>query len=241
LRAFLAAVFLVHAFAAAAAERSYAILSVAADRLLLSQSEMTTGSRLDRNTRQYLPIPDGSLDRMILRAVDAQVARIAREAKVVLLVSQDPKVFAASARAIDSGGIASLVPVVRGIVPPGAATHLILVTKHRAEARGQLMDGTTGQGLIEGLGFYLDRQFHTRDYEKGDTARGLIMPFAYLRFALIDLATGDVLREHPETLSSLVPSPSKTPWETLTDEDKARYLEQLVTQAAQRGVPALLR
>src|SRR6478672_4570974 len=68
-----------------AADRTYAVLSLVGDRLLLSFYNPGVGSRLDRNDRQFVNLPDDMLDRTALRAVKAAVAEADAEAKVELL------------------------------------------------------------------------------------------------------------------------------------------------------------
>ena len=224
-----------------AEERRYAVLSLAADKLLIAQYNITTGSRLDRNTRQFVPLADDALDRSILRIVEGAVRRAQPGAPVAMLAAADPDLRALADAATDSRGEAALIPAVRAKVPADTATHLILVLKHRAEARTRFVSSTSGTGAFEGLGFYIDRVMRVHNTKNGEGAVGYIAPFAYLRFLLVDLATGEVLRTRDETLSTVTSSQAaNTPWEALTAQQKIGFLQRLVREGADDAIPRLL-
>ena len=224
-----------------AGDRSYAVLSFVGDRLLISQASGETGTRVDRNVRQFAPTHSPVLDQAATRAVKAKIAAAERDAKVELLEAGNEHFYAAVNDSVGQDGVASLVrllqPELRGI----PATHWILVTKHRAPARVNLAHTSVGMGNLEGLGFYIDRGLHVASVKTGEGAEGIVAPFAYLRYSLVDAATGTVLREVNETQSFTVAKQSAThPWDALTGEEKVRYLEQLLRRSADDAVPKLL-
>src|SRR5947209_15600422 len=93
----------------------------------------------------------------------------------------------------------SLATSLRELVAQSGATHLILISKYRGEARVKLDAGSVGTGKLSGIGFYVDA-----DYEPADPARrtgqvGFFAPFAYLRVTLLDAATRRPLREEVTT------------------------------------------
>ena len=222
-------------------DRRYAVLSLAADKLLIAQYNLTTGSRLDRNARQFVPLADDSLDRAILRSVDQAVRRFAPGAKPELLATADPALRALADAGMESRNVDALIPLVRAQVPAGSATHLILVTKHRAEGRTRFASSTGGTGAFEGLGFYIDRVKRVRNTRTGEVTTGYIAPFAYLRFTLVDLGTGTVVKTREETLSTVTASQAAdTPWEALTGAQKVGFLQSLARQAAGEAIPELL-
>ena len=235
--------FLLVLFTAAvhADDRRYAVLSLAADKLLIAQYNLTTGSRLDRNSRQFVPLSDDSLDRAILGSVDQAVRRVEPGAKPELLATDDPTLRSLADAGMESSKVDALIPLVRAQVPEGSATHLILVTKHRAEGRTRFASTTSGTGFFEGLGFYIDRVKRVRNTTTGAVTTGYIAPFAYLRFTLVDLATGSVVKTREETLSTVTASQAAdTPWEALTGAQKVGFLQALAREAAGQAIPELL-
>ena len=222
-------------------DRRYAVLSLAADKLLIAQYNITTGSRLDRNARQFVTLPDDGLERAILRTVDQAIRRVEPGAKPELLATEDPALRALADAGMESSKMDALIPQVRAQVPAGSATHLILVTKHRAEGRTRFASSTGGTGAFEGLGFYIDRVKRVRNARTGEVTTGYIAPFAYLRFTLVDLGTGTVLKTREETLSTVTASQAAdTPWEALTGAQKVGFLQALAREAAGQAIAELL-
>src|ERR1700682_5699761 len=119
---------------AQAEERRYAVLSLVGDQLLIVKRENSTGSRLDQNVRLAVPVPDGSLDRAVLLAMDEAIRKADPSAKPVLLSTRDPALYSVAQNSLDSGGTARVFEAVRPVVVGARATHLILVTKHRHQA-----------------------------------------------------------------------------------------------------------
>ena len=241
MRALLLAALAVLSFAAPAAERTYAALSLVGDRLLISQYNPQTGSRLDRNARSFLPLESNSLDRIALRAVLAAASQVDRAAQVDPLGVNDPRFYAAANAAVEQGGLDGLIAMLRPELKGVKATHWILVTKYRADTRAEMEHGTTGSGQVEGLGFYIDRVKSMRNVETGEQAVGFLAPFAYLRFTLVDAATGAVVRDEGEALMTTVSRQTAIhPWDALGSEEKVAILERLVQRAARQAIPKLL-
>src|SRR6476620_10873768 len=70
------------------AQRHYAILSLVGDEMMIVQREMSTGSRLETNSRQSVSMPDATIDRAMLLAIEDVVRRTEPGAKTTLLVSR---------------------------------------------------------------------------------------------------------------------------------------------------------
>ena len=64
---------------------AYAVLSLVGDQLTVVRFEIATGSRLDKNPRRLVDLPDRSLDRTMIFAVEDAIKRADPGAKVVLL------------------------------------------------------------------------------------------------------------------------------------------------------------
>ena len=236
------------AFAAAlsahADSRRYAILSLVGDRILVVEREMSTGSRLDRNLRRFVEVPDQTLDRSMLLAVDDAIRRKEPGAQTILLTPRDPALYAAAARELDgTGNTQRIYDAAKSTLTGTNATHLVLVTKQRHQAQLRLRDGMVGSGYLEGLGFYVDYGTIARSTDTNEAERGFIAPFTYVNLALIDVATGKVVNE-VRVYGSL---PYSTPninignaWDSLTPQQKADRLAEVMRTEAERVVPQLL-
>jgi hypothetical protein len=240
MRAIIGLALLCGALQAAAAERTYAVLSLIGDKLTIARVQMATGSRLDTNTKSVIDTPGGELDREMLFAVEDAIKAAQPGAKVVLLGASDPALYAAQAASVD-GGVSALMPTLAGILRGANATHLVLVTKQKGEARVPLDDGTIGSGTLEGLGFYLDPERNLVNRATGERYQGFLAPYGYVRFSLVDLADSRTLRERKAELAVSVSSQKVVAtWENLDAEQKVRYLKQIIRREARETVPALL-
>lgn len=241
MRRILLALAVLASLAAHAADRKIAVLSFVGDRLLITQYGGSTAGRLDHNTRQVVTLEDDALDRAALRAVKAAAAKSSPADGLELMAVSSAELAAKARAAADEGGPRALVPLLRKELEGAAATHWILVTRHKAEGRAQLARSSTGSGNFEGRGFYLDRDKRVVNTRTGAHATGILSPFAYLKFTLVDAATGEVVREAPATVSTTVGAQSAThPWDELSAKDKVVVLEQLIRRAADEEVPKLL-
>ncbi len=228
--------------AALAGETRYAVLSLIGDQLLVVEREMATGSRLDRNKRTFIAIAGHAVDREALFAVEDALKRHDGAARVVLLAARAPELFTAQARVLDAGGdLAALLPAVMRALAGSDATHLVLVTKYRYQAQLRVRSGYIGAGFLEGVGFYLDPSTRLEDPATGEVSEGFVAPFAYFRLALIDLATGRVVRDEAIRASATASrQDALTPWQSLSAEQKERMLASLIRGEIARVMPALL-
>ena len=230
-------------FASADGSRKYAILSLVGDSLVVVQREMTTGSRIDKNTRTPVPMGTPALDNAMVLAVEREILRADSGAKTVLLAARRPELYALQARSLDdSGAMKGLVAAVRDVAARADATHLVLVSKHRARARLEVSDGALGDGQLEGLGFYVDPTRPMDHLTAGERSEGFISSYAYFLVTLIDLRTGAVVSQRTATESQSAASQKVlTPWQALSPEQKAAMLEQLIVAGAARTVPEVLK
>jgi hypothetical protein len=228
---------------ALAQARTYAVLSLVGDRLLLVSRDGSTGSsRIDSNTKRFIALGNSELDRTVLAAVDAAVRMQVPGAEVVLLETRDPEIFSAQARALDAGGGgADILPAVRDIAAGSKATHLVLVTKQRHEAMLNVSDGHIGSGSLEGLGFYIDRDQRLTNLATGAGFVGFLAPFAYFRVSLVEVASGKVLGEEAVYASLIASRQSVShPWDALTPKQKVEVIEGMLRAEVARVIPLVL-
>ena len=225
--------------AAAQQPRNYAIVSLAADGLFVVRYDLGTGSNLDRNPRRCMPLEDPELERAILFAVEDAVKKGDPAARTVLLAATDPALFKLPAE--DGERLAPHLAAIRPMAQKAGATHLILATKHRDEARLRLADGYIGSGRIEGVGFYVDSEIWVHNRETREHSEGFIAPFVYARLALVDLASGAVLREAVIREAVVVSNQrAGNPWEMHNGKQKSDMLKSMIRTGVARAVPDLL-
>jgi hypothetical protein len=219
------------------------VLSLVGDTLTVVQREMSTGTRIDRNTRTRVDLNSAALDNAVVLAIDRELARIEPGTAPVLLAARKPELFAIQSRALDEGGgLQKVVDALRDVVAPAKATHLVLATKHRADARLKLEDGYIGTGQIEGLGFYVDPTMAITRRETGQRSEGFIAPYAYFKISLVELPAGRILAQSVvmET-DSAASQASISPWQTLSAEEKVRMLDALIRTGTARAVPQVIK
>lgn len=214
------------------AEPRYAVLSLLSDRLTIVTRDMATGSNIDHNHRDTVAIPGNLLDKNMVLAMDDALRAAGVGSKPVLLFTSDPAIFARQAELLDaSGGTAALLQAVRPVLRGVDATHLVLATKYRHDARLHVPEGYVGSGLLEGLGFFVDRTYEPPHVGTVAVAPGYLSAYAYFKLALLDLATGQVLREVPVFASETsmgAESKSGHPWDAMSPEQKVAAIDHLL-------------
>jgi len=218
--------------AAVHAEPRYALLSLLSDRLTIVNRDMATGSNIDRNVRDFVEIPGNLLDKNVVLAMDDALRAAGAKSPPVLLFTRDKSIFARQAQLLDaSGGTAALLEAVRPVLRGVDATHLILAMKYRHEARLKVDDGYVGSGLLEGLGFFVDRTYESRHVGTMAAAPGFVSAFAYFKLALLDLASGRVVGEQAVFASETrmgAESASGHPWDAMSPEQKVAAIDHLI-------------
>ena len=226
--------------------RKYAVLSLVGDKLLIVHREMATGSRLDKNDRNVVELPDNSIDRAVTLAVDDALRRANPGSQPVLLHSRRADLYEASFQSMDRrDGVARVFAAVKPIVEKTGATHLVLVTKHRNRAMLRLRDGHVGSGYLEGVGFYVDHGSMARGVDTNDAEAGFIAPFSYMMISLIDLASGQIVsQQHAIGSNAAAPAPWErnvgNAWQRLDEKQKVERLTQVIQEETARAVPVIL-
>ena len=243
----LLAILLAAAATVARAEPRYAVLSLLSDSFIIVSRDMTTGSNIDHNRRLTVDIPGNALDKKMVLAMDDALRAAGVGSHPVLLFTSDRKIFARQHELLDeSGGTAALLDAVRPVLRGVDATHLVLASKYRHDARLQVQDGYVGSGPIEGLGFYVDRAYQPRNMGNVSIAPGYLGVFTYFKLSLIDLASGRVLREVPVFASRTrlgtedQTSVSGHPWDSMTAEEKVEAIDQLLRSETPPAMAKLL-
>jgi hypothetical protein len=124
------------------------------------------------------------------------------------------------------------------------ATRLLLLTKHRDEADLRATnDENLGTGMLDGIGFYLDTVMPMTYTDTGESGRGFIAPFVYVRISLIDIATARLIAQKIVKSSKLHVAGRRReaidPWDVLTPSEKVDTLRSMIEEEIARAVPAL--
>jgi hypothetical protein len=223
--------------------RRYVVMSLVGDTLSIVTNQRKTGSNLDTNTHQIVSAKDAGFDTVALQAAGEALQKMDPQTAVVLLAASTPALFSDQSGLFD-GRRLTLPTNVDAIVRGEKGTHLLLLTKHRAEARVEFTHEFLGSGKIEGLGFYLDNRELVVDPASREASRGYLAPFVYVRLTLVDLATSTVVRDELVTATrTLFTSQSKdgiSAWDALTSSEKLGALRQMLTAEVTRVVPTMV-
>jgi hypothetical protein len=214
------------------APRRYAVLSLIGDRLTVVGYVRKVGSAHDTNDQEIVPLNDTVLDTDALRAAESALRKADPGAPVSLLFAASRKQYENHQALFD--GDKAVLP--EDIVAPArstGATHLVLITKLRAQASFEYSSGTrTGSGWLEGVGFYIDRVARTMNRSTGQHGLGYLAPYVYANVSLVDLATNEVVGSHRITASRLISAAQSedaaNPWESLTPKQKTDVLRRLI-------------
>jgi hypothetical protein len=80
---------------------TYMILSLVGDRLTIVSQERQTGSHLDQNRHEVVPVTESRLDDFAVRVADATIGKVRPDASVITLRVNDPTLYALRASWLD--------------------------------------------------------------------------------------------------------------------------------------------
>jgi hypothetical protein len=216
--------------ATADSKERWAALSVLGDRMNLVYARMETGTRNNPNFVQAIPMKDDVLDRLALRAVlDATVPDAP---EIVPLALRDPRYYQVQERLLEGEGKPLLDGLLKALETQ-QVTHVLLLVRSRGEAWFSVRDGHIGTGMVEGLGFYVDRSTRIQREDTGETDRGYLAPFAYYRLILFDVARRATVGEARVAASRMylvAGSRESDPWDVVSAKQKVDDIERLLNQ-----------
>lgn len=229
------------------AERHYAVLSLIGDNFTIVYEATATGSNIERNKQEDVPVPGTVFDGAALLAADAAIGKVHAGAKKDLLISNDAGLYRMQGSLFGSGADAAVVleGLKLALKNNPAATHLVLVTKHRGEAKVKLTSEVRGRSKLEGLGFYIDNRIGVMRTDTGETGGGMILPYAYVTVRLIDTRAWTVIREKTTDNSTAFNSAvnreqALNAWDALTAKEKETALKQLIRETVGETVEEML-
>jgi hypothetical protein len=240
-----AAAVLPAAAVAQSAQRSYAVVSeIARDVQAIIFVEQGTGTRLQRYQRESLGVPAGTMDKLALLATQSNLKTAAPSANVWLLAPADTDFFEGGLETV-AGRTVKLPNDLADAFKQNKTTHLLLFTRHKAQAEFRFDNSTEGDTTLEGIGFFVERATRVINRETSTSGIGFLAPFVYFRATLIEVATGKVLKTETARASRVYGAGDAkggvaVPWQALTPEEKMSTLREMLEGEVKRVVPLLV-
>lgn len=230
--------------ALAAAPRTYALVSLVVDGLRVVGQEPRTGVKLDRNEVEIVPLPSDVIDRRVLALLSDAVARADPTAKRTAMRLNDPRHYSQSIAWVD-GPVATVPDEIVQVLRGTGVTHLLMVTRHRDDARLQAANDLLGSGKLEGLGLYVDRHLRMQCDQTAEVSLGYLAPYVYVRASLVDLASLKVEGTRAITRGKVLGAGPKQSggdaWNILTDAQKVQTLVDMLESELGKILPELLK
>jgi hypothetical protein len=232
-----------------AAPRNYAVLSLAGDSITTMVFVSATGTRINPNDKDVLPFAGTVLDETAIRSASSALEQAMPGTEPFLMLTLDGELHKAQNAMFDEpANQQANRDYLKTLWKGHGVSHLILVSKFRAEPEVKYQNTTDGSGKVEGLGFYMDNRVNVvvDDDNKGRYhSKGVLVPFAYLKLRLVDADTLAVLGEATEKVSGIVTYPPEAEsgvhaWDALTPTQKIEHLDHLIDKAVRQGVAKLL-
>lgn len=226
------------------APRSYAILSLAGDSITTVVENPKIGSNIDTNEKQVFPISEKVFDLAGIEAANAVIKKAEPAARTVLLVTPDPGLYKAQNDMFESPDKHGDDRVfLKSLLTNRTVSHLVLVTRLRADADVWLRDALISTGRLDGLGFYINNDIRITSDSTLNSTSGVLAPFAYVKLRLIDANTLQVVKEviekHAKPVGNF--SGSMLSWGALSSAQKVEYLTLAYQEAVNKAMPRLLK
>lgn len=223
--------------------RRFAAISLIGNDITAVSQQSVTGTKLDQNLRNSFTVPGNLFDIEVLGALNEAVPKADPKSVVLMLKLPSADIFGPPDKLFDGDKFlvpAALAPALKQT----AATHLLVVTRLRAQANIKTAREGIGAGRLEGLGFYVNSEQVLQRVESSEVSIGYLAPFTYVKLSLVNLATGNVERTqsiaHAQELSTDRKEGLSDPWEYLTTVEKVQVLRKILNEQIKAAVPALI-
>lgn len=232
------------ALAQAATPRRYALMSLVGDAFTVVERQEQTGSRLDRNAQTEIPLKSDIFDRAALGVVTELIRRADPSANPTSLLLDEPALYEQQAKLFDGRFVRLPTSIVKAARDAGA-THMLLITKFRAPASFRMLDATVGQGMLRGLGFYVEPEMRINNVQTQETATGFLGVYALYRVSVVDLLTEAIVDERVVNFTDLYTTTGSRanrehPWVALDAKEKIKVIAEILMQTLREQLPPLL-
>lgn len=222
--------------------RSYAVVSEVARQVSVVSFQEGSGSRFNNNIRQRIDVPDGALDKVFLLGAQKALRQETAAGDIWLLAPSDSDFFGFVQ--VAQGDAIKIPDDLLAALRERRSSHLLVFTRHRADADLRFLSSSDGTGSLDGLGYYVDHQTRVRDVSSGEIVKGYLASFAHFRATLVEVATQRVVATSASTANLITSvagskSGSTHPWNSLTSAQKMTQLRELIEREVERMVPEL--
>lgn len=225
--------------------RKLGVFSLLGDGLQLVFAAPVTDTRLDRNLRESLPTREIGFDQAALRAVTAVMSARQPSAQLQMFRATTPLPLPDQRAVADGAARAELPAWVIEAINRNGLSHILLVTRHRGDARFPVSDGfTVGRGMVEGIGYYLDNTTVMKNIDTGLPSSGFLGAFMMVRVQLMDVASGDIVGSETIRVGQIFAGrkdiEAENIWNALDPQEKVEVLRRMVQSNVERVLPAVL-
>ncbi len=233
------------ASAAEADSKSYAVLSLVGDHLTTIGERTQTGTTINQNDRNVVALTDKMFDEAAIKSANATIKKSWPATQTTMLITPDPGLYKAQNAMFDAPlAHADDRAFLKSLLTARKVSHLILITKARADTEIRLENWASGTGTLEGLGFYVDNMTELKSATSLKLGKGFIAPYAYLKVRLIDANTLEVLREVVQ--KKTVPMgnynrESLSAWDVYSAKQKIEQLQDVLEIAVRDAVGKLIQ
>jgi len=231
----LAMLALTGAGAAEAIKPTVAVLSLVGDEMTLVTRRMGTGSRLERNERESLPIEDPTFDVAAAVAAERAIKEALPSADRLRMTVRDKRLYELQERVFEPGPASDgMRQALQTLLLDAKATHLMLITKRRDTAQFRLANTHIGDGRIEGIGIFIDNTAVLDDPTTRQTGQGYFACYAYVKATLVDVATMRVLGASngaDSVVTTAIGVSATSAWDRLSAAGKVENLIRVADRA----------
>ena len=224
--------------------KKVAVTSLIGDVITVDIYRKRVGTMIDSNLQEKLPVPTAVLDELALKTASDAVTKALPSASTATLSVAAPGSDLDPAQFLVDGRIAASHRLAVALRDAGF-THLLVITKQRAQARLKFASSSVGSGYLEGIGFYIDNSLNTIRVDTQEKSRGMIAPYVYIKLALVDLASLQQIREQvindSTTRSAAGHAEALDAWGAVTPEEKVSLLQELIRENVSAAIPLLFK
>lgn len=226
-----------------AAPRKLVLMSLVGNELTMISERSSVGSNINQNERRKMPLQGSAMDTAIGQLMQVAVKKKEPQSVTTLVAPTDASLFQDQDRWFSTESARLPGDVVKDLLASGAS-QLLLLTKLKADVALPTFNSMAGTGQAEGLGFYLNHTAEIRSTQTLNTNRGYLAPYAYMRLALLDLASGRIVAQQrllgAQVVMNSTVNGDTNPWNAIPDNRKMNVLLDLVGAEVERAVPLLL-
>lgn len=194
--------------------------------------------------RDVVKMPDDGLDIIAVEVAEQALKKVRPGAEVELYVTRDSKIFSALNKDdMAPADVPALLATLQKVLAQSKASHLLLISKHRANVQFKFADYSVQVNRLYGAGFYVDESRRLYSVDNRHVKRGYVGPYASLKILLVDLGQRTVVQEvlaHATEIHS-TPDGAPTAWAGMSGQDKFNAVRRVLERAVADGITRAVR